>query len=87
MPLRFTPTLDLEFSSTPCGGHLWLIHPSTEHPSTLLREGNVLEEKEKKQLVQSQGEFGPDSFLGASGQGPAFLGLQEGEQGVGILGW
>jgi len=47
----------------------------------------VLEEKEKKDLVQSWRDFGPDYSLSADGQGPAFLGVQGAEQGAGVLGW
>ena len=87
VPLRFTATLCLKFSSMSHWGYLCFLHLSMEHTSTPLREWNVLEEKEKKDLVQSWRDFGPDYSLSADGQGPAFLGVQGAEQGAGVLGW
>lgn len=63
-PLRSPATLYLKFSSIPCDD-LCFLQPSTEHSSTLWREGNTLKEKEKKQTAQSCREFRPGSFLGA----------------------
>lgn len=44
--------------------NLCFLQTTTEHSSTLWREGNALKEKEKKPTVQSCREFRPGSFLG-----------------------
>lgn len=57
LPLRFTATLYLKFSSIPCGGHLCFLHRSTEDPSTLLREGNAWRRKRRSNWFSPGGNL------------------------------